>query len=59
MRRRSRSDGILLGVALVIALYFILTKIRFYVVVPLGLGGLALLLIGLVIIIYVVLKIVF
>ncbi len=56
---RSRLGGLLFAAAVIIAFLIIWSKVRFIVVVPLQIGGFLLLVAGLVLVIYVALRLLF
>ena len=56
---RSRLGGLLFAVAVIIALLIVWSKVRFVVIIPLQVGGFLLLIGGLILVIYVVLRMLF
>ena len=56
---RSRLGGLLFAAAVIIAFIIVWSKVRFVVIVPLQIGGFLLLVAGLIVVIYVALRILF
>jgi len=56
---RSRLGGLLLAAAVIIAFLIIWSKVRFIVLIPLRIGGFLLLIGGLIVVIYIVLRMLF
>lgn len=56
---RSRLGGLLFAAAVLIAFLIVWSKVRFVVIIPLQIGGFLLLIGGLILIIYVVLRMLF